>query len=141
MLCLIFYHSMLSFDVHLNSYGRHVIVLLYFQAFLFLEVALPTIDRLLRLYNSKKLFPAIWIIITAAPALPFILHLCSTASQSLEIDSDKVYVLTLKWPQIQSQSIYFSKSFWGDMSPHTPSINMLRMLIVHTMEHIYRCPT
>ena len=28
---------------------KHVIVLLYFQAFLFLEVALPTIDRLLRL--------------------------------------------------------------------------------------------
>ena len=119
MLYLIFYHSMLSFDVHLNSYGRYVIVLLYFQAFLFLEVALPTIDRLLRLYNSKKLLPAIWIIIIAAPALPFILHLCSTASHSLEIDSDKVYVLTLKWPQIQSQSIYFSKIFWGACH-HTP---------------------
>ena len=41
---------------YINSYIRlaiDVIVLLYFQGFLFLEVALPTINRLLRLHVRK----------------------------------------------------------------------------------------
>ena len=38
--------------------------------------------------------------------------------------------MTLKYPQIQSQSIYFSKFSWGGMPPDPPSISMLRMLIV-----------
>ena len=51
-----------------NSYIRLVIdvivnVLLYFQAFLFLEVALPTINRLLRLCNATTYSTYIFSII------------------------------------------------------------------------------
>ena len=44
-----------------------------------------------------------------------------------------VHILTLKCPQIQSQSIHFSKFSWGGMPPDPPSISMLC-----TMEH-YSC--
>ena len=49
-------------------------------------------------------------------------------------------ILTLKLPQIQSQSIYFSKISWGDMPPNPLSISMLRMLIC-TMQCIPVSPS
>ena len=47
---------------------------------------------------------------------------------------------TLKYPQNQSLSIYFSKISWGDMPPDPPSISMLHMLIVLcTITQIHDC--
>ena len=48
-----------------------------------------------------------------------------------------MYILTPKFPQIQSQSIYFSKISWGGMPPDSPSIRMLRMLIVLLHNNTY----
>ena len=44
--------------------------------------------------------------------------------------------LTLKCPPIQSQSIYFSKFFWGGLPPDPPTVSILHMLIVlRTITH------
>ena len=40
-----------------------------------------------------------------------------------------MHTLSLKYPQIQSRSIYFSKFSWGGMPPDPPSMSMLCMLI------------
>ena len=49
---------------------------------------------------------------------------------ALEIDVYYNDILSPKFPQIQSQSIYFIKISWGGMPPDSPSISMLCMLIV-----------
>ena len=44
----------------------------------------------------------------------------------------------LKWPQIQSQSIYFSKFSWGGMPPDP--LALASYPCFRTMERIFRCP-
>ena len=48
-----------------------------------------------------------------------------------------VYLCILKWPQIQSQSKYFSKFPWDGMPPDPPSITMPSH---NGIEHIPRSP-
>ena len=51
----------------------------------------------------------------------------------LEINACYINILTLKCPQIQSQSIYFSKFSWGGMPPDPPSSILCMLIVLRTI--------
>ena len=70
------------------------------------------------------------------------IFICKRVATIIAIEKFSSNNLTLKCPQNQSQSIHFSKIFWGGMPPDPPSISMLRMLVAAPPQFHYTlfCP-